>query len=83
MNNPAEPTQAQIDRGTDIGDQMLLEVLDNATEESVERDADEVAVLFSLWVNLTRILTDAGWTPKELSQEAGYHARQHVGETLN
>ena len=69
----SEPTDDQIDRGHEIGNELTELVVDLAREESIERDADETGALFCMWINLIHMLVWSGWTEEELVNEVRTH----------
>lgn len=61
--------QAEFDRQGEVADNLLSSVLDD-----IPAGVDSIAVLFSLWVQITHLLADAGWTGEELARDAHHHA---------
>jgi hypothetical protein len=61
--------QAEFDHQGDIADELLCSVLDDIPE-----DVDFVGVLFSLWVQITHMLAEAGFTGEQLAGDAHHHA---------
>lgn len=67
--------QAEFDRQGEIADSILDSVVDDTPE-----DVDCIGVLYSLWVSITHILADAGWTGDDLAREVHYHVASATTE---
>jgi hypothetical protein len=44
--------------------------------ESVRQTSEGDAVLHSVWIGLTRLLAEAGWTFEDLIKDVAWHAAQ-------
>jgi hypothetical protein len=51
-------------------DQLTTQLLDEADTCGQDRNA----VVYDVWIFLTRYLSAAGWTPEELMRDAGWHS---------
>jgi hypothetical protein len=60
--------QAEFDLQNELADQHLTAVLEDTPD-----DVDSIGVLYSLWVNITHVLADAGWTGEELARDVQHH----------
>jgi hypothetical protein len=69
-----EPSQAEIDKMNELGENLFEEVTDRAQELSEEQASDQIGILFHVWFSLTRMLLEAGWQKKELQKELRYLA---------
>jgi len=61
--------QAEFDRQAEVADDLLSSVLDDTPD-----DVDCIGVLYSLWVAITHILADAGWSGEQLASDVHHHA---------
>lgn len=61
--------QAEFDRQGEVADDHLTAILDDIPD-----DVDPIGVLYSLWVNITHLLADAGWTGEDLARDVQHHA---------
>jgi hypothetical protein len=57
-----------FDAQHDLADAALLALLG-----AVPTNVDHIGVLYSLWVQIITLLSDAGWTAKELSNDLNYY----------
>jgi hypothetical protein len=67
--------QAEFDHQGEVADQLLASALDD-----IPADVDDIGVLYSLWVAITHILADAGWTGEQLASDAHHHAASATTE---
>lgn len=77
MNN--QPTDEQIENSTVLGDELFPTIFEMVEEESEERDADPIGVIFSLWVYMTHVLFEYGWTADDLIKDVAWHAAKDKG----
>lgn len=68
-----EPTEAEILESTEAGDAIFNELLERVAAEDTP---DDLAAFFSIWIGLTHLLAEYGWSPEELAAEAATHAAQ-------
>ena len=62
--------QAMFDREYTVADKELSAVIENLDDG----DDDPLGVLYSLWLQLTHLLADAGWSGEQLASDAQHHA---------
>ncbi len=67
--------QAEFNEQHEIADDLLAAAIDD-----IPGDVDRVAVLFSMWVDITRILAEFGWTGEELARDVHYHVANATTE---
>ena len=75
MNKQDTPTVEQIQAALDRSLVVYGQVL-----EMLEKENDPASVLQGLWINLTRHLAEAGWTPEQLAEQAAWHAAHETSE---
>lgn len=69
-------TEAQLESAGNLADSIL----DDIDAEIFASDEDPDAVYFALFVTLSRILAENGWSPEELSEAARTHAEIQTTE---
>ncbi len=67
--------QAEFDRQGEVADDLLSSVLDDTPA-----DVDCIGMLYSMWVAITHILADAGWTGEELARDVQHHVASATTE---
>lgn len=79
-----EVSDAAIQRGIEIADEMFDNIFEKETESTPEDNYDAVSVIFSLFVNSIHVLHEVGWTTQDLVNEIFNHTNDesHNGETL-
>lgn len=75
MTQITEAEQAEFDRQNEVADEHLNNILDDLPD-----DVDPIGMLFSLWVNITHLLADAGWSGEELAREVQHHVASATTE---
>ena len=64
------PSDAEIDRQHDIADRLMTSVDDKLTAFP---DVDPIGVYYAMWVSLTRVLAESGWTADGLASDLHHH----------
>lgn len=72
-----EITDAQIEEASAKADL----VWDELTEELNVGKEDQAAVIYSLWIYMSRCLATCGWNLDQLSKDLAYHVNDQNGET--
>jgi hypothetical protein len=71
---PEDIDDAAVDASAELGGKLSETLFAAAAGyEMLEENVHHDAILFPVWVSLTRYLADVGWTPDELSAELQHH----------